>query len=174
MKKPWKQYISFCLTVVSLALIGSFIYVNAQPDLEERMALYVTIAAEPLDNENSSYELQRAAEHFSDMVLGWTVEPGFALQALDFTARRQEKQNLLFMINSSEETDAVLLLSTIEGLINQYNVSANSKYVIALSNISEADEPLNSSRIILGALLLALIASGAVIFTYDTYISYRR
>ena len=30
-----------------------------------------------LANENSSYEIQRASEHFSDMILGWTVTPSF-------------------------------------------------------------------------------------------------
>ncbi|MFT7183962.1 MAG: hypothetical protein ACI9QC_000288 [Oceanicoccus sp.] len=175
MKRPWKKYFNFTLTVLLVSLIGTSLYVNAQPEIEERVALYVTLAAQPLEGESSSYELQRAAEHFSDMVLGWTVEPGFELRDdLVFSGRRQEKQNLLFTIESESEADGVLLLEAIQTKIDTYNDASESEYVIALASISDIDQVLNKARLVFGALLLSFLTSVAVIFTYDTYHSYRR
>jgi hypothetical protein len=175
MKRPWKQYISFSILLLCVALIGSIAHVRALPETEEQMALYITLAAQPLENENSSYELQRAAEHFSDMVLGWTVAPGFGLEGdVAFSGRRQEKQNLLFMLESADENDAYLLLDQIDSNIQSYNETSGTNYVIALHSISDADQDLNKVRLVLGSILLSLLVSVALIFTYDTYHSHRR
>lgn len=175
MRKPWKKYLCFSLVLVGISFFASFAYVSKQAEVKEQTALYIALAAQPLEGESSSYELQRAAEHFSDMVLGWTLEPGFELgEDLSFSGRRQEKQNLLFVIDSSEESDGLLLLEAIESRINTYNSLSNAQYVIALHSISDVDQVLNRSRIIFGALLLTFIASVAMIFTYDSYRSHRR
>lgn len=171
--RSWRIYFGFTLALMLFALAGSLYYVNGQAEVEERTALYVTLAAQPLANESSSYELQRAAEHFSDMVLGWTVEPGFETP-FEFTGRRQEKQNLLFIIESDQSSDAELLLEEINERISVYNLNSSSNYVIALQSISEADQTLNRSRIVLGALLLSALVSTFLIVSYDTFTSHRR
>lgn len=174
MKISWKPYLIFSLAVVLLGLVGGLVYVNQQPDTQEQTALYVTVAAQPLPNENSSYELQRAGEHFSDLLLGWTVEPSFTLSdEVSFTGRRQEKQNLLFMIDSSDAAYSDELLTALESRIDTYNTAAQSSYVIADHHTAALSTPLNKMRIVLGFVLGALMLSIALIFTHDSVRRYR-
>jgi len=175
MKRAWKNYIVALLVAGIIGLICGLSYSSRQDEVLERHALTMTLAASPLPNETSSYELQRAAEHFSDMVLGWTVAPGFDLESgADFSGRRQEKQNLIFFVESSDQTDAVDLLQKIEFEINDYNSNTGVEYKIALSEITEANLEIDKSRTVTGSLVLALMLAGAMIFIYDTYISHRR
>lgn len=175
MKRPWKKYFATFLIAGIIGLICGLSYTSKQEDTLERHALSMTLAATPLENESSSYELQRAAEHFSDMVLGWTVSPGFELDSgADFTGRRQEKQNLLFFVESNEEKDAADLLNKVNAKIENYNSSAGVSYTIALSEITESNIQIDKSRSIAGSFLLAFLLAGAMIFIYDTYHSHRR
>ncbi len=169
MKKNFKLYFGITLLFAVLSLIGSFLYLSEKDSLKKESILYITIAAQALPNENSSYELQRAAEHFSDLVLGWTLDPGFEFAKAQFNGRRQEKQNLLFTVDSPNLDDANELLDAIESRIESYNLAAQSNYLIANANISPIEIYINKPRIIFGAFLASLFLSGALIFLHDTF-----
>jgi len=173
MKLRIKKYLVGTSLLTLCALLASFFYTANLSETRTQRSLYMTLAAEPLPNESSSYELQRAAEHFSDLVLGWTVEPSFNLD-VPFTGRRQEKQNLLFLIETEDEAHVLSLLESIESRIETYNLNSGSSYVIADFHSTEIVETRNKSRINIAVVIASLLVSFTLIFVHDTFTRHRR
>lgn len=169
-KKNW----SILLGVGFVALIASLFYVRSLGEPESKSIAFITIGIDQnvLTTEVSSYEIQRASEHFSDVVLGWTVEPGFSSELNEkidgeysLSGQRQEKQNLIFtvsgsseLVNSSEEAEQ--LVELIQSRIDEYNNSTNAAYVIAVKSYSYLDGDRSESRLVAGFVLVVLV------FTY--------
>lgn len=170
--------VHYWILLVSLlaATVSSLFYFNGLRTLDSRGLLFLSIGVNQklLPNESSSYELQRASEHFSDLVLGWVAEPSFSLELdskltyhLNFSGVRQEKQNLIFNLSgdstSFNSNSADVFLSLIEGRILEYDSKTNASYVVALSRYTDLDPVSYSSRVFFGIALLTFLSTAIVL-----------
>lgn len=163
-----------------LFFLGGLLYVQQLPEPNEKELVFVTLGIEQnkLLNENSSYEIQRATEHFSDVVLGWTIEPSFEMEVeevagynLDVTGRRQEKQNLLFTISAEptefDEQGGEAFLNVLGERLAEYNGATNAGFVIALSRTSFLTEESSSVRFLVGLALFGFILAASLLTLGD-------
>ncbi len=143
--------------------IGGWFYVKNLPEPNSRGLLFITIGINQklLPNESSSYEIQRASEHFSDLVLGWVSEPSFSKELdskldyhLDYSGLRQEKQNLIFYLSANPEQYNEIanleFLNLIKSRISEYDSATNAGYLVAISRYSDLDSERSDLRIFLG------------------------
>lgn len=180
--KKYKVYSWIVALVMLVSLVGSLVYVEQLGEPNDEFYAFVTIGLdqEVLANESSSYEVQRAVEHFSDVILGWTVEPSFKSDfnqifgdGFSFSGKRQEKQNLLFtiyadpLVTSEGIEYGNILVDLIDERLADYNSSTNSAYVIAIDEYSFVEGSRSDSRIVLGALLISFILSVFVLMLWD-------
>lgn len=175
-----KKYLYLLIAVFVCSLIAAFFYLEnlEEPDKKGLLFLTVGIDQKSLTYESSSYEIQRAAEHFSDLILGWTYDPSFEKELKEslhydvrVTGQRQEKQNLIFYLYARPEvyndSAGELLLDLIESRINEYNRASNSGYVIALSRYSMLENSGSNFRIGAGVVFLSLIFTGILLFGFE-------
>lgn len=148
--------------VFAFSALGTGLWLRSQDELLQQQVLFITLGAEALPNESSSYEVQRAVEHFSDVFLGWTVEPHFKQEysTSSFTGQRQEKQNLLFTLNTEKAEDAEAFLQALEARLLEYNEATGSNFVIGLTRITPVEARLYPWRSALGFIALALLVTG--------------
>ena len=162
MKLP-KLHLGLIGAITLLTLAGSFIWVSSLEEPSDSAVAFVSIGLDQatLSAEVSPYEILRANEHFSDIVLGWTVEPGFADEFdFSFTGQRQEKQNLIFTVEGVSNIDpARELVSLISSRLAGYNEIAHSSYQVALVQYSVVEGERAESRLVLGATLLTFLLS---------------
>lgn len=165
------------LTAVAVFL-GAVAYEGHFVSTENQAIAFVTIGLDQskLPTEVSSYEIQRAVEHFSDVVLGWTVEPGFAkdfAQAVgeqySFSARRQEKENLLFTVTGPVETEgpAITFVSLIKERLGEYDAATNSGYTVALERETLVTATQSNWRFAAGLTLFALLAEAVLLWGFE-------
>ncbi|MEK7146122.1 MAG: hypothetical protein AAB802_02965 [Patescibacteria group bacterium] len=176
-----KIILGVSLATAFIFFLGGLVYVNQLPEPDKKELVFVTLGIDQnkLPNESSSYEIQRATEHFSDVVLGWTIEPSFETEVeaitgydVDITGRRQEKQNLLFTV-SADPTEfdgegGSAFLNVLGSRLAEHNGVTNAGYVIALSRMSLLTEETSSSRFLLGLTLLGFLL-GASLLTLGDY-----
>lgn len=183
-----KIYLWILAAVFLLSSSFSFWYWK---DFEPRntVRVFVTVGIDQTQRpaENSSYELQRAAEHFSDVILGWTLEPSFRADFLEtagawhtLTGQRQEKQNLLFEITnvnenlSSEDlSSGEALITVLQNQLDEYNAATHQGYVLAVSNVS-FEMGVHSFMPMFGEILLALVITATLLIAYEYATSRRR
>jgi hypothetical protein len=174
--KAWHGWI-LGLTAVAVFL-GSVAYQGHFESTENQAVAFVSIGLDQskLPMETSSYEILRASEHFSDIVLGWTAEPSFAkdfAQAVgeqySFSARRQEKSNLLFTVSGPVETEgtAITLVSLIKTHLAEYNAATNAGYTIALEREIMVTATTSNWRSAAGFTLLILLAETVLLCGYE-------
>ncbi len=173
------------LFVTLLVLLGSLFFVGQKKEVSFKAYAFLTLGLDQmaLSNEASSWELQRAAEHFSDLVLGWTVEPKFKQEFVDlvggqvsYSGRRQEKQNLLFEFSGPElgaTEPAEQFVSLIEGRLSEYNTATKSSYLLALKKFSLVEALYSGTRVVLGATLLAFVVSISLLLLWPYVFSAR-
>lgn len=148
-------------------LLAIFSYSSIQPELTRQLS-YLTIGIDQTDlsPDRSLHDIQRAEEHFSDMVLAWTVAPDFKQdlaeihgETVSYTGRRQEKQNLLF----SAETENLDFPAQFEQLvaerIQEYNDHTDSTFVIARSAHNTVVDMQSPLRMSIGVFVLAFGAA---------------
>lgn len=173
-----KFHIWFTLGVVSGALIGSLFYVGSLGEPNNEAHAFVTLGLDPLPTEASSYEVHRAAEHFSYIVLGWTIEPAFADEAssviadLDFSAQRQEKESMLLTVSGGPDlvydaAPAEKLLDVIEARISEYNSATGANYVIAVERYSFEEGVRSDWRIVAGIVLLSFVFTTLFLMIFE-------
>lgn len=164
-----KFQILFVLGALLIALAGSLLYVESLGEPQNRAVAFVTLGLDQnaLPNEVSSYEIQRATEHFSYIVLGWTIEPAFAGEVAEalgegfsFGGQNQEKQSMIFTVNGASGLvddcePAVKFLDLIKGRIAEYNEATNAGYVVAVERFYFEKGERSDFRIVVGVMLLA-------------------
>lgn len=174
-----KFRIGIIVSALLISTIAAFLYINQLGVPDSKGLLFVTIGIDQrlLQNESSSYEIQRASEHFSDLVLGWTSEPSFSKELdeklkfhVDFSGSRQEKQNLIFYLSAKPElyTEKISqeFLTLLKSRIYEYSSNTNSGYLIALSKYSVLESTRSDLRIFLGIVFMTTFL--AVIFLIIT------
>lgn len=161
-------------------------YRDFEPRNEVLVFVTVSIDQSKLPVESSSYEIQRASEHFSDLILGWTLDPHFRANYLEeagawhtLEGQRQEKQNLLFTITNLQNNivaDDVAageaFLRVLENQLSEYNRITNQAYVLAVKNLSYQAGSFTMLPL-LGEILLILIVASSALFAFE-YVSTRR
>src|SRR3989344_1351098 len=162
MKLP-KLHLGLIGAITLLTRAGSFIWVSSLEEPSDSAVAFVSIGLDQatLSAEVSPYEILRANEHFSDIILGWTVAPDFADEfEFSFTGQRQEKQNLIFTVEGVSNIDpARELVSLISSRLAGYNEIAHSSYQVALVQYSVVEGERAESRLVLGATLLTFLLS---------------
>lgn len=168
--------------ILSLSAVGVFFacvaYQGHFESTQNEAVAFVTLGLDQskLSAEVSSYEIQRAVEHFSDVVLGWTAEPSFAKEFAQgvgeqygFSARRQEKENLLFTVTGPVETEgpAITLVSLIKERLGEYNAASNSGYTVAVERETVVQVQQSNWRSALGFTLLVLLMEGLGFFAFE-------
>ncbi len=166
--------------------LGSILYFDQKDTWVNTISVFVTVGMDQtkLANENSSYEIQRASEHFSDMILGWTVTPSFRREFLEktgeeylFTGQRQEKQNLLFsstqydLGNDMIPTQGDALLELLNTWVQDYNVETNAAYVLSIQKQNFEYGPVNTFRPSLGIVFLVMILTGSGLFLAEVVVA---
>lgn len=178
-------WIFLCVLALS-SIITALQYRNFEPRNEVLVFVTLGLDQSKVPGENSSYEIQRASEHFSDLLLGWTLEPYFREKYINeagewhtLRGQRQEKQNLLFTITNLKENIKVNDLSSGEAFLKvleqqllEYNTATNQAYVLAIKNISYKDGEFSAIPLF-GQILLIMILLGASLFVFE-YASTRR
>lgn len=162
--KPYQFWI-LGLTV-AFVFLASMAYAGRTVEPQQEAVAFVTVGLDQsqLPAENSSYEIQRAVEHFSDVILGWTVEPSFANDfekltggSFGYSGRRQEKENLLFTVTGpvQDTVPAQELVDLIDARLAEYNAASHSGYVLALVRTTVVETHPSSWRSSLGLAFLA-------------------
>lgn len=171
-------------------LLSSAVTLYRYRDFEPRneVLVFVTVGIDQskVPAETSSYEIQRASEHFSDLILGWTLDPHFRANYLEeagawhtLEGQRQEKQNLLFTItnvqtniDSNDLQAGEAFLRVLENQLGEYNRTTNQAYVLALKNLSYQTGSSNVLPLV-GEVLFILITASSALFAFE-YVSTRR
>jgi hypothetical protein len=166
------------LMAASLVVAHVFFVSNNEASHKSITLLTPALEQNSLLSESSSYELQRASEHFSNIVLGWMIDPSFAssLQAVHegefvFQARLQEKQNILIEVQGGSEAELEAYTSSLKNLIEnsiqEYNAATGASYVIARERTTQFLEQENALRIYLLSVVLAAFVFYASLLTVD-------
>ncbi len=161
--------LAFIVSVTVLGFLGSFFYTQSLGEPQDKAVAFVSIGLDQqvLTTEVSSYEILRATEHFSDIVLGWTVDPSFDI-GYSFSGQRQEKQNLVFEVYGVDSTaPAEMLVAQVKIRLAEYNAVTHAGYVVALERYSLVEGERSDSRTIAGATLLAFIVSISGVILWD-------
>lgn len=181
MKKNTTFKIFFVALITVFGFIVGYIYALQIPLPNPGANVFISIAMDQssLPNEGSSYEILRAQEHFSDIVLGWTIEPGFSSSLdssagynIDVTGRRQEKQNLIFYVSAEPDYFDIsetpkYFLNMLDFELSRYNSLTNSSYLVALSSISEGTQTQSTLRYIFGFVLLFFVMGMLSVLLWD-------
>lgn len=170
--KIWLKNYWLIVVAVLTVLVASLIYVNSLEEPDGRGLVFLTIGVDQraLENESSSYEILRAVEHFSDVVLAWTIEPSFDRELeeisgypVSVSGRRQEKENLLFTLSARPDVFSDNLNKDFLELINSrlasYNSKTNTSYLVAINTYTPLESERNKWQFVLGMVLFALIGS---------------
>jgi len=160
--KVWHYW--FIVIVSILSLLFGFVYLQSSGEPMTKGILFMTIGLDQssLEDESSSYDVQRANEHFSNVVLGWTLEPSFKSTfssvtkscSYNFSGQRQEKENLIFEIKGDpscfDDSISDVFSNQIQSLLDEYNSNTSSAYVIAVETHSEILGQRSNFRVLLG------------------------
>lgn len=177
------------LVTLILSFLGSTLALQNQ-EANNKVLVFITVGIDRSQHpaEVSSYELERASEHFSDVLLGWTLEPSFrnafterAGSGYIYTGQRQEKQNLLFTLTNedemlTEESLAVgaVFLNLLSGQLSEYNQSTHAGYVLALTRSTFIEDTFSSGRVIVGVVLFSLMTVGFLLTLWEYAYASRR
>ncbi len=167
-----KLRIWIVVSALIFSSIGAVLYIDNLGEPDSKGLLFITIGINQklLPGESSSYEIQRASEHFSDLVLGWVNEPSFSSELdeklkfhANFSGLRQEKQNLIFYLSAEpelyNENVGVEFLNLLKLRISEYDIMTNSGYLIAFHSYTDLESDRSSLRIFLGIVLLAILVT---------------
>lgn len=168
--------------VFSASLLLSGIYTHRMDAETNEIVSYITIGIdqENLATDRSLHDIQRAEEHFSDMVLGWTVAPDFVAEMeasfgeVAYSGRRQEKQNLIFTYSTDDMAYAEAFVDAIDLRINQYNDATFGTFNVARETHTPATQTHSKLRVFFGINLLVAILLMAGIFAFDYAYANRR
>lgn len=174
--KTWHGWI-LALTVLISAVVAS-LYLRQEEIPENKAVLLLTVGIDhtQMPTEISSYEIQRASEHFANVILGWTLEPSFHQEWTEatgggygFNGQMQEKENILFevhgAVNSTEEANVLTRL--IQERLDEFNTNTHSGYVLALERSSIVTTSVAEGRVLLGIVFLATLAVGSLLLLWE-------
>ncbi len=150
-----------------LTAVGAFLIISdlKSPHDQSVVMVEASVGLErlPIYSGTSAYEMERASEHFSDVVLGWAVGPSFReeMAPLEYSAERQEKQNLLFKLYTDDVTEGDRLIAGLNDRLSKYNDRTHAGYELAVSEVQKVT--LSSSQLRFDAGVLLLIISLACV-----------
>ncbi|GEM_PF-835305 len=129
---------------------------------------------------NSPLDLIQAADQFSETVQGWFKNPEFIQTILaqsktytDFSARKQEKQNLVVTFAAGSHEAAKNIVNAVKaGLsaeIEKYNLKTGSRFELALYSSFIETKPANLMLFLMLGLLFGLIIGTATGYFYEYF-----
>lgn len=183
-----KRWHLFLLSFVLLAsLAAGYLYVNQLDDPPKRGVIMLSLGMDhtSLPTETSSYDIQRASQHFSEVVLGWTLEPSFEAEVKErfgssygVSSRQQENQNIILNVTADpadyDENDLWQVTSILRERIDRYNELTNGDFLIALDTYSTQDSFRSNWRILIGFPIVFLSLAVFLLFVWEYGFKMRR
>ncbi len=103
--------------------------------------IFITIGAEESVSSpslGSLYDTVQAADFFAETIQGWFKNPEFlrnvqtgTSEPLNFSVRKQEKQNLVVTVHTQQPWDSKILGSVLEHAIEEYNSVSKTSFHLA-------------------------------------------
>ncbi len=149
-------------TLFALIILGAFLILSdlKSPHDSSVVMVEASVGLErlPVYSGTSAYEMERASEHFSDVVLGWAVGPSFReeMAPTEYSAERQEKQNLLFKLYTDDVAEGDRLIAGLNDRLSKYNDQTHAGYELAVTHVQQVTLSTSKLRFDVGVLLLII------------------
>lgn len=163
---PIKVLVLFvALGQLLFAVFSSF---YTRPEFEGK--IYATLGVEFFDK-NDLHKLNEAAHYFGQTLIGWTKFPHFSPSLKEkaslpadtvFNAHMQERQNIIFSLNSKEPITSTHLSATqtfIGTQLDEYNQKAGTRFMLSNVDTGERELTRSYSSGSLFAFLLSVVLS---------------
>ena len=173
MKSSYSHFkVLFLLLFLGQLLFAAFGSFYTRPHYEGK--IYATLGVEFFDK-NDLHKLNEAAHYFGQTLIGWTKFPHFSQHLKEkaalppdalFKAHMQERQNIIFTLNSKEPITSAHLVGTqafIESELHEYNQKAGTRFM--LSNVDYEERELTRSYTS-GALFVLILS---VLFSFFVF-----
>lgn len=175
--KSWYIVVSLLVMVASFA--GSSLWMKAANEeaVQTKTVLFYTVGldhSKALPGTDSKVALE-AAEHFSDGVLGWTLDPSFRQEIpVSFSGQRQEKENLIFELDGNDEEVTEQFKRILQNRLNDFNNATDAGYVFANVNTAYEEISYSTLRSALGVSLFLTFLTVLFLMTFEYVRSNRR
>ena len=174
MPQKIKKEITF---LVILILIGQLIFAFYSPKyttahFENR--IFATLGIE--FDKSDLHRLNEAAHYFGQTLIGWTKFPHFMEnlakqislpEGSSINAHMQERQNIVFILYTSEPIEYSALVKTkdyLQNLIDEYNQNTNTNLILSNLDYDQAEIKRSFSSGALITLILSIVVGLGVIF----------
>lgn len=180
--RRWKQVAAItCLTAILSFAIG--LYFNKAGI---SATVFISIGArQPLTekNELSIYENVQAADQFAETVQGWFKNPDLIAKienqagtSIDFTARKQEKQNLVITYKAKNEDQAKknsqLLRDNLKNEIAIYNNQTGSNFQLAIYSTHIQEQSIPPFFFAILGILIGFFAAILISYSYEYFFGF--
>ena len=165
----------FAITVLVAAVTY---FAAARTGGEYGATLFLSIGTKQNAAVSTSFDDVQAADYFADTVQGWLKNPELlrrieekAQSGAQFSARKQEKQNLLITWESASEEEARRISQAITEELRQeiekYNTETESGYTLALTGTTIAEAPSKNIIFLVLGLVAGLALGIALAYVYE-------
>ena len=173
-----KKYLKDIKLILILVILGQLLFVVFSPSFTTPRyegRIYATTGVK--HKSEDLHKLNEAAHYFGQTMIGWLKFPHFsenlkeAVPALpadsEITAYIQERQNIIFSVQSSEpvdEAELTMVKNYIQSKINEYNAVSQTEFI--LTNLDYEEVTLQRSYLFgaLVTLLATLVIGLALVF----------
>lgn len=141
----WKRYLGKIIVITFLVALSVTFFGIKKAGPSVQTTLFINIAAqhEAGNPDGSAYEAVEAADHFTEAVQGWMLNPGLIQrinensgETVNISARKQEKQNLILTFSSLNTESAEKIAGAVQEELTKditaYNQAAQSAFNIAV------------------------------------------
>lgn len=165
--KHWKEIIAVTILTMILSVIFGFFYNKTA----YTNTIFINIGARTasgFDTPASPYETVQSADSFTETVQGWFKNPVLVERIrtsagynVDFSVRKQEKQNLLVTFKSETsgqgKKTAQITEEAIRGEIGRYNRESGADFRMPVSDIYSREGSIHPAIFGVLGLILGLI-----------------
>jgi capsular polysaccharide biosynthesis protein len=177
--KHWKKILALTLLTAIASGICGFILAKTPWD----GTTFINIGAKQnfqAQNGNSLLENVQASDAFSESVQGWFKNPSFingvkelSGTSVDFSARKQEKQNIVVAFKASSEAEIKKISQVLEENlrieIGKYNLATGADFQITLFDTTTSESKNHLAIFITLGLVLGLFFGFGICSIFETF-----
>ena len=168
-----KHYLIITLILVIIGQISFFFYSPKYSETKYASRIYSTTGVK--HKQEDLHKLNEAAHYFGQTIIGWLKFPSFMEELSESVnlpeetsvyAHIQERQNLVFVINSPNEIESDNLIKVkdfVQGKIDEYNKVSQTEFVLTNLDYEQSIQE-NSYKKGAGIALLASLIIGLGIY----------
>jgi capsular polysaccharide biosynthesis protein len=178
MRRRWKKIILLML----LTTIFSTFFAWQKNKIQYAGTIFLSIGVKQSEEDSGKdmYEKVQAADQFTETIQGWFKNPNFidrvnkaAGNGAEFSARKQEKQNVVvtFVSDSDEQAKKLIevIKSELSAEIQKFNTRTNSNFQLALYSGTVSPQDGNFLLFIIFGTLLGLILGLCLAYAYEYF-----